>query len=61
MAEEDQGQVPLTCSYVIESTEYVRPTPLPPNALFDDLTELERMLALTEKSIKNRSQAHLET
>ncbi|QXJ22417.1 hypothetical protein AGRA3207_003412 [Actinomadura graeca] len=40
-------------AYVIESIEYVRETPLPPNTLFDDPDELDRLLEYTKQSIES--------
>lgn len=53
----DQPKDKPASAYVIESIEYVRTKPLPHNALFDDLDELEQMLAYTKESIEARRQS----
>ncbi|WP_218005034.1 hypothetical protein [Actinomadura macra] len=45
-------------AYVIESIEYVRETPLPPNTLFDDPDELHRLLEYTKQSIESCASAN---
>lgn len=49
-----KGKPTSGSSYVIDPVEYVSPTPLPPNDIFDEPDVLARMLASSQKRIKDR-------